>query len=84
MAVREGGPLPPGEPERYGPLRRLLSTVPAQGTNGVIVGHGYPMYTLIGGQYLDEGEAAIVRPDGATFRMVARIGLKEWRALEPR
>jgi len=81
MAVREGGPLPPGETGRYEPLRRLLSTIPPPGTNSAIVGHAYPMYTLIGGQYLEEGEAAVVRPDGSAFQVVARVGLKEWRAL---
>jgi phosphohistidine phosphatase SixA len=80
-AVREGGPLPPGSTGRYDPLRALLSTVPPAGSNTVIVGHGYPLYTLIGGQYLDEGEAAVVRPDGAGFKVVVRVGLKEWREL---
>lgn len=35
----------------------------------------------LGGQCLDEGPAAAVRPDGAGFQMVARVGLKEWRKL---
>jgi phosphohistidine phosphatase SixA len=77
--AREAGPQPPGSPERFAALRALLSTVPSAGTNTVIVAHGYPFYSLVGGQYLDEGQAAVVRPDGAGFEVMARAGLKEWR-----
>jgi phosphohistidine phosphatase SixA len=79
MATRDGGPEPPGSPGRYAALRALLSTAPPAGTNTAIVGHGYPYYALIGkGQMLEEGEAAIVRPEGTTFTEIARFGLKEW------
>ena len=81
MAVREGGQAPPGDPARYAALRTLLSTMTRAGTNIAIVGHGYPYYSLVGGQVLDEGQAAIVRPEGTAFREIARVGLKEWRAL---
>ena len=81
MAVREGGPLPPGSPGRYEALRVLLSTPVAPGTNSVLVGHAYPYYSLVGGQYLEEGEADVVRPRGAHFEVVARVGLKQWREL---
>src|SRR5262249_60529728 len=87
MAVREAGSAPPGNPERFNALRSLLSTAPPPGTNTVIVGHGYPFYSLVGGQVLDEGEAAVVRPGGSTFQVVARVFPKEWRdmaKLEPR
>ena len=77
MAVREGGPLPPGSPGRF----TALSSPPAPGVNTVIVGHAYPFYALVGGQYLDEGEAAVVRPRGASFEVVARVGAKQWRDL---
>ena len=65
-------------------LRALLSTAPPTGKNTVIVGHADPIYTLIGGQYLEEGAAAVVRPDGAGFQVVARVGLKEWREMAER
>ena len=80
-AVREGGPLPPGRPGRFPTLRALLSTPVAPGTNTVVVGHAYPYYTLVGGQYLSEGEADVLRPRGADFEVVARVGLAQWRAL---
>jgi len=81
MAVREGGPLPPGSPGRFMALAVLLSSPPAPGANTVIVGHAYPFYALVGGQYLDEGEAAVVRPRATSFEVVARVGAKQWRAL---
>jgi phosphohistidine phosphatase SixA len=80
-AAREGGPLPPGSPGRFPALRVLLSTPVAPGANTVVVGHGYPYYTLVGGQYLSEGEADVLRPRGADFEVLARVGLAQWRAL---
>jgi phosphohistidine phosphatase SixA len=80
-AVREGGPLPPGSPGRFPALRALLSTPVAPGTNTIVVGHGYPYYTLVGGQYLDEGEADVIRPRGVDFEVLARVRLEQWRAL---
>jgi phosphohistidine phosphatase SixA len=80
-AVREGGPAPPGAAERYAALRALLSTPPAPGANTVIVGHAYPYYSLVGGQYLSEGEADVLRPTGSGFEFVARLGVGRWREL---
>ena len=70
-----------GTPERYAALRALMSEPVAAGVNTMIVGHAYPYYSLVGGQYLEEGEADVVRPRGTDFEVVARIGLKQWREL---
>ena len=80
-AIREGGPLPPGSPGRFPALRALLSTPVAPGANTVIVGHAYPYYALVGGQYLSEGEADVVRPHGGDFQVMARVDLRQWRDL---
>jgi phosphohistidine phosphatase SixA len=80
-AVRESGPLPAGSPERFPALRALLSAPVAPGPNTVVVGHAYPYHTLVGGQYLREGEADILRPRGADFQVVARVSLEQWRDL---
>jgi phosphohistidine phosphatase SixA len=80
-AAREGGPLPPGSPGRFPALRALLSTPPAPGANTVIVAHAYPYFSLVGGQFLSEGEADVVRPRGGDFEVVARVGLRQWREL---
>ena len=37
-------------------------------------GHAYPYYSLVGGQYLNEGEADVVRPRGGDFEVVAPVG----------
>ena len=70
-----------GTPERYAALRALLSTPVAAGANTVVVGHAYPYYSLAGGQYLEEGEADVLRPRGQDFEVLARVGLKQWREL---
>jgi phosphohistidine phosphatase SixA len=80
-ATREAGPVPAGDPSRFSALRVLLSTPVAAGTNTVVVGHAYPYYTLVGGQYLSEGEADVLRPRGADFEVVARVSLTQWRDL---
>jgi phosphohistidine phosphatase SixA len=80
-AVREGGAAPPGTAERYPALRARLAAPVAPGANTVIVGHAYPYYSLVGGQYLSEGEADVLRPNGAGFEFVARLGVGRWRDL---
>lgn len=80
-AVREGGGAPPGTAERYAALRALLSAPVASGANTVIVGHAYPYHSLVGGQYLSEGEADVLRPRGTGFEFVARLGVGRWREL---
>lgn len=81
-ALRDPGRAPAGSPARFPALRARLSAAPPAGTNAVLVGHAYPFYSLVGGQFLDEGQAAVVRPRGAGFEVVARVGLEEWRELE--
>lgn len=76
-----GGPAAPDSPDRYAPLRRILSTPAGTGTNLVISSHGNPFYATAGAPYLAEGEAAVVRPLGQDFEIVARVRHNEWRAL---
>jgi len=80
-AAREAAPRPPGSAGRFAALRALLSTPVAPGANTVVVAHAYPYYTLVGGQYLSEGEADVVRPRGGDFEVVARVALGQWRQL---
>jgi hypothetical protein len=79
-AVR-GGPASPANPDRYAGLRRLLSTPVTPGANLVISSHGNPFYATAGAPYLAEGEAAIVRPLGRDFEIVARVRHDQWRSL---
>ena len=78
-----GGPATPDSPDRYAPLRKLLSTPVKPGANLVISSHGNPFYATAGAPYLAEGEAAVVRPLGKDFEIVARVRHDQWRTLKP-
>jgi hypothetical protein len=74
-----GGPLSADDPSRYHPLRILLGTKPAVGTNTVLSSHGNPFRAVAGPPYLAEGELAVVRPEGGEkFSVIARIRLTDW------
>ena len=75
------GPASPASEDRYAPLRALLSTPVKPGANTVIASHGNPFYAAAGAPYLAEGEAAVVRPLGKDFEIVARVKHDGWRAL---
>src|SRR5918999_4925050 len=49
-----GGPLSADDPKRYQPLRILLGTKPAAGTNTVLSSHGNPFRAVAGPPYLAE------------------------------
>ena len=78
-----GGPGTATSPERYAGLRKLLSTSPPAGTNLAIASHGNPFHAVAGPPYLAEGEAAVVRPLGNDFEIVARIRPERWSTLQP-
>ena len=75
------GPASPGNEDRYAPLRALLSMPVKPGVNTVIASHGNPFYATAGAPYLAEGEAAVVRPLGKDFAIVARVRHDGWHAL---
>lgn len=62
-------------------LRRLLSTPPPAGENTVLVAHGFNLIDLEGLYLSTQGEAAIYRPAGNGYRLVARVLPGEWTAL---
>ena len=72
-----GGPAS-DETGRYAALKKLLSTAIPKGQNLVISSHGNPFRAVAGPPYLAEGEIAVVRPEGETFSVVARIRLSDW------
>jgi hypothetical protein len=78
--VRGGPAVPPGS-ERYASLRKILATPVRPGTNLVVVSHGNPFYSVAGPPYLAEGEAAVLRPLGGDFQVVARVRIDGWEAL---
>lgn len=67
-----------GDKDKLPMLQRLLSSPPAPGTNRVLVGHGGAA-GLLGDEFLREGEAMVVRPDGDDkFTMIARVRAESW------
>src|SRR6267378_1284690 len=81
MEEVRGGPSTPADAERYAALRRILATPVRGGSNLAVVSHGNPFYSVAGPPYLAEGEAAVIRPLGADFRVIARIRVDRWDAL---
>ena len=77
-----GGPGTANNPARYAGLRQLLSSSPPAGTNLAIASHGNPFHAVAGPPYLAEGEAAVVRPLGKDFEIVARIRSERWSELQ--
>jgi len=81
MEEVRGGPSAAADAERYAALRRILATPVHGGSNLAIVSHGNPFRSVAGPPYLAEGEAAVIRPLGADFQVIARIRVDRWDAL---
>ncbi len=81
MQEVRGGPSAPAGSERYAALRKILATPVRAGSNLAVVSHGNPFYSVAGPPYLAEGEAAVIRPLGADFQVIARIRIDSWDGL---
>jgi phosphohistidine phosphatase SixA len=68
----------------YAGLKRLISMPVARGSNRWIVGHGTPFRAIAGPPHLAEGEAAVIKPGGSSWTVVARIPQEGWAGLEKR
>lgn len=66
----------------YPGLRQLLAGPVPAGSNRWLVGHGTPFRALAGPPHLAEGEAAILRPEGTQWTVVARVLPQEWAQLK--
>ncbi len=66
----------------YTRLVALLASPPATpGTLRMITTHGNPFRAIAGPPHLDEGEAAVLKPGGKDFVVVARIKAGDWERL---
>lgn len=65
----------------YARLVALLASPPAPGTLRMITSHGNPFRAVAGPPHLGEGEAAVLKPAGAGFAVVARIRPGDWAGL---
>ena len=68
----------------YAKLAALLASPPAPGTLRMVTSHGNPFRAIAGPPHLDEGEAAVLKPAGAGFVVVARIRREDWAGLAGR
>jgi len=66
----------------HGATDRIVSTPTSLADNLAIVSHGGPFRSVAGPPYLAEGEAAVVRPLGRDFRVIARIRVEDWEKLK--
>jgi broad specificity phosphatase PhoE len=80
--VSEGGLVvsPNENNRRAAAFRKLASTVPPAGTNVLIVSHKPNIIDAFGNDWFEvkEGEATLFKPDGATYKVVARVQMEEW------
>ena len=80
--VTEGGLVvsPNENNRRAAAFRKLASTMPPTGTNVLIVSHKPNTIDAFGKDWFEvkEGEATIFKPDGAGYKVVARVQMDEW------
>ena len=65
----------------YPGLKRLLAAPVAAGSNRWLFGHGTPFRAVAGPPHLAEGEAAVIRPGGTHWTVVARVLPAQWAEL---
>jgi broad specificity phosphatase PhoE len=68
-------------PGEYLGLKRLLSARVPPGINRWMVGHGTPFRAVAGPPHLAEGEAIVLKPDGESWTVLARLAVNDWAAL---
>ncbi len=66
----------------YPGLKQLLAAPVAAGSNRWLMGHGIPFRAVAGAPHLAEGEAAVIKPGGKTWTVVARVSPKDWAQLK--
>ena len=80
--VTEGGLVvsPNENNRRAAAFRKLAITAPPTGTNIVVVSHKPNIIDAFGKDWFEvkEGEATIFKPDGTSYKVIARLQMDEW------
>jgi phosphohistidine phosphatase SixA len=80
--ITEGGLVvsPNENARRAAALRKMLGTLPAAGTNTVLITHQPNIIAALGKDWFDvkEGEASIFLPENGSYRLLARVQMDEW------
>ncbi len=87
--ITEGGQVvtPIENDRRADAMRKFAATMPAKGTNTLVVSHKPNIMDAFGKDWFDvrEGEASIFKPDGSgKFVLVGRVQASEWSELAKR
>ncbi len=61
-------------------FRKMLATPPAAGTDTVLITHKPNIVDALGKDWFEvkEGETSIFRPEGGSYKLVARVQMEEW------
>lgn len=64
-------------------LREMLAIPPESGKNTILITHKPNIVDALGKNWFDvtEGEASIFKPDGGTYRLLARVQMEDWPAI---
>src|SRR6202521_4759331 len=80
--ITEGGLVvsPNENDRRTAAFRKLLAATPKPGTDTVIITHKPNIVDALGKDWFDvkEGEASIFKPEGDSYKLVARVQMDEW------
>jgi phosphohistidine phosphatase SixA len=80
--ITEGGLVvsPNENNRRAAAFRKLASSLPPAGSNVVVVSHNPNIIDAFGKDWFEvrEGEASVFKPDGSTYKLVARVQMDEW------
>ena len=80
--LSEGGLVvtPDENNRRAKALRDMLARAPHEGENDILITHKPNIIDALGKDWFDvkEGEAAIFKPEGATYRLLARVQMEDW------
>jgi phosphohistidine phosphatase SixA len=80
--ITEGGLVvsPKENTRRAQAFRKLASAAPPTGANVLIVSHKPNIIDAFGKDWFEvkEGEASIFKPDGSSYKLVARVQMDEW------
>jgi phosphohistidine phosphatase SixA len=80
--ITEGGLVvsPNENDRRTAAFRKLLAVAPKSGTDTIIITHKPNIIDALGKDWFDvkEGEASIFKPEGDSYKLVARVQMDEW------
>jgi len=79
--LSEGGLVvtPDENVRRANALRAMLTKVPDNGKNDILITHKPNIIDALGKDWFDtkEGEASVFKPDGSNYRLVARVQMED-------